>query len=82
MHVTDEVASVMFCNAIKLVVIWLYLTTIAVTPLLYRWLGVRLDFIGSILILAAGLFTVASRDTLSAGIVGLSLSYALEVDPT
>ncbi|XP_070188571.1 multidrug resistance-associated protein 1-like [Littorina saxatilis] len=44
-----------------------------------RWLGVRLDFIGSILILAAGLFTVGSRDTLSAGIVGLSLSYALEV---
>ncbi|XP_025097264.1 multidrug resistance-associated protein 1-like [Pomacea canaliculata] len=44
-----------------------------------RWLGVRLDFIGSILILAAATFTVISRNTLSAGIVGLSLSYAMEV---
>ncbi|XP_076444665.1 multidrug resistance-associated protein 1-like [Babylonia areolata] len=43
------------------------------------WLGIRLDFLGSLLVLAAAIFTVVSRDTLSSGNVGLSLTYALEV---
>ncbi|KAK7503044.1 hypothetical protein BaRGS_00005670, partial [Batillaria attramentaria] len=47
-----------------------------------RWLGVRLDFVGSLLILAAALFTVGSRDTLSAGVVGLSLTYAMQITGT
>ncbi|XP_076445818.1 multidrug resistance-associated protein 1-like [Babylonia areolata] len=43
------------------------------------WLGIRLDFLGSLLVLAAAIFTVVSRDTLSSGNVGLSLTYALQV---
>jgi ABC-type multidrug transport system fused ATPase/permease subunit len=47
-----------------------------------RWLAVRLEFIGSIIILAsAGLaiVSVASGIRLSPGIVGLSMSYALQI---
>ncbi|ERF69196.1 hypothetical protein EPUS_01153 [Endocarpon pusillum Z07020] len=47
-----------------------------------RWLAVRLEFIGSVIILAAASFaiiSVASGSGLSAGFVGLSLSYALQI---
>ncbi|RPB07610.1 hypothetical protein P167DRAFT_495580 [Morchella conica CCBAS932] len=47
-----------------------------------RWLAVRLEFIGSIIILgAAGLAitAVASGSNLPAGMVGLTLSYALQI---
>ncbi|XP_046577414.1 multidrug resistance-associated protein 1-like [Haliotis rubra] len=44
-----------------------------------RWQGVRLEVIGNIIVLAASLFAVMSRDTLSGGLVGLSISYALEI---
>lgn len=47
-----------------------------------RWLAVRLEFIGSVVILAAAGFAVISVATgsgLSAGIVGLSMSYALQI---
>ncbi|KAJ5176747.1 Metal resistance protein YCF1 [Penicillium canariense] len=47
-----------------------------------RWLAVRLEFIGSIIILAsAGLaiLSVASGSGLSAGMVGLAMSYALQI---
>ena len=47
-----------------------------------RWLAVRLEFIGSIIILgAAGLsiFAVASGSGLSSGAVGLAMSYALQI---
>ncbi|KAJ5906784.1 Metal resistance protein YCF1 [Penicillium subrubescens] len=47
-----------------------------------RWLAVRLEFIGSIIILAsAGLaiVSVATGIRLSPGIVGLSMSYALQI---
>lgn len=47
-----------------------------------RWLAVRLEFIGSIIILAsAGLaiVSVASGSRLSAGMVGLAMSYALQI---
>ena len=44
-----------------------------------RWLSVRLEFIGNLVILFASLFTVLSRDKLDPGSVGLSLSYALTV---
>lgn len=47
-----------------------------------RWLAVRLEFIGSIIILAAAGFAIISVTTgsgLSAGLVGLAMSYALQI---
>ena len=47
-----------------------------------RWLAVRLEFVGNCIIFAAALFAVLGRDNLSPGIVGLSVSYALQVTQT
>lgn len=47
-----------------------------------RWLAVRLEFIGSFIILAAASFaiiSVANGSVLSAGMVGLAMSYALQI---
>ncbi|TKX20097.1 Metal resistance protein YCF1 [Elsinoe australis] len=47
-----------------------------------RWLAVRLEFIGSVIILAAASFAIISVSTgsgLSAGMVGLAMSYALQI---
>ncbi|EMC96931.1 hypothetical protein BAUCODRAFT_433092 [Baudoinia panamericana UAMH 10762] len=47
-----------------------------------RWLAVRLELIGSVIILAAAGFAIASVTTgsgLSAGLVGLAMSYALQI---
>ena len=47
-----------------------------------RWLAVRLEFIGSFIIFAAASFAIISVVTesgLSAGMVGLAMSYALQI---
>ncbi|RCK65365.1 Metal resistance protein YCF1 [Candida viswanathii] len=46
-----------------------------------RWLAVRLEFLGSIIILGAAGLSILTLKTshLSAGIVGLSVSYALQI---
>ncbi|KAK3676345.1 ATP-binding cassette glutathione S-conjugate transporter ycf1 [Recurvomyces mirabilis] len=47
-----------------------------------RWLAVRLEFLGSVVILSAASFATVSVSTgsgLSAGLVGLSMSYALQI---
>ncbi|KAM0334168.1 hypothetical protein ACHAQA_001188 [Verticillium albo-atrum] len=47
-----------------------------------RWLAVRLEFMGALVILAAAGFaivSVANHSGLSAGLVGLSMSYALQI---
>ncbi|KAL6233841.1 hypothetical protein BDW75DRAFT_214069 [Aspergillus navahoensis] len=47
-----------------------------------RWLAVRLEFIGSVIILVSALLSIVSVATgskLSAGMVGLAMSYALQI---
>ncbi|KAJ3278722.1 Multidrug resistance-associated protein 1, partial [Blyttiomyces sp. JEL0837] len=44
-----------------------------------RWLGMRLETIGNILVLVTALFSVIESSTISAALVGLALSYVLQV---
>ncbi|GIY40685.1 multidrug resistance-associated protein 1 [Caerostris darwini] len=45
-----------------------------------RWLSIRLEFLGYTIVFLSALFAVYLRDTLSPGIAGLSVSYALQAD--
>ncbi|KDR24195.1 Multidrug resistance-associated protein 1, partial [Zootermopsis nevadensis] len=47
-----------------------------------RWLAVRLEMVGNLIIFFASLFAVLNRDTMSPGLVGLSVSYALQITQT
>ena len=47
-----------------------------------RWLSVRLEMLGNVIIFFASLLAVLGRDTLDPGIVGLSLSYAMQITNT
>ncbi|MCJ1306993.1 hypothetical protein MMC25_000637 [Agyrium rufum] len=50
-----------------------------------RWLAVRLEFIGSFIIFASASFAVISVGTnsgLSPGMIGLAMSYALQITPS
>lgn len=45
----------------------------------HRWLGVQMEFVGNCVVFFAALFAVIGRNSLSPGLVGLSVSYALQV---
>ncbi|KAF3708249.1 Canalicular multispecific organic anion transporter 1 [Channa argus] len=47
-----------------------------------RWLAIRLEFLGTLVVFFAALFAVISRNSLDSGLVGLSISYALNVTQT
>ncbi|XP_042637031.1 ATP-binding cassette sub-family C member 3 [Orycteropus afer afer] len=44
-----------------------------------RWLGIQVEFLGNCVVFFAALFAVIGRSSLSPGLVGLSVSYALQV---
>ncbi|XP_039995158.1 canalicular multispecific organic anion transporter 1 [Xiphias gladius] len=47
-----------------------------------RWLAIRLEFLGNLVVFFAVLFAVIARNSLDSGLVGLSISYALNVTQT
>lgn len=44
-----------------------------------RWISIRLEFIGVIIILTTCLFILLSRDTIEPGDAGLAITYALQI---
>ncbi|XP_066905603.1 multidrug resistance-associated protein 1 [Halyomorpha halys] len=44
-----------------------------------RWLGIRLQLIGGVIVFFASLFAIIGKDYLSPGIVGLSVSYTMQI---
>ncbi|KAM0755919.1 ATP-dependent bile acid permease [Meredithblackwellia eburnea MCA 4105] len=49
------------------------------TVTLQRWLGIRLDFLGNILVLGISLFGVGFRNTVSPSKLGVVLTYSLSI---
>ena len=53
---------------------------------LFRWLAIRLEFIGNLIVFFATLFAVIERNAsgngIDPGLAGLSISYALQVGIT
>ena len=65
------------------ILLWIYYPVIFVSC---RWLAIRLEFVGNLIILFAALFAAIQRNYndelklhISPGLVGLSISYALQV---
>ncbi|XP_067393213.1 ATP-binding cassette sub-family C member 2 isoform X2 [Emydura macquarii macquarii] len=47
-----------------------------------RWLAVRLEFVGNLVVFSAALLAVIAKDSLGSGMVGLSISSALNITQT
>jgi ABC-type multidrug transport system fused ATPase/permease subunit len=52
--------------------------------LVFRWLSIRLELIGNLIVFCSALFAVLFRhsDNVTAGLIGLSVSYAFNVTQT
>ena len=44
-----------------------------------RWLSIRVEILGNIIVFLAAVFAFHSRDSLTAGVIGLSISYAMQM---
>ena len=44
-----------------------------------RWLSIRVEILGNTILLFAAIFSYYNRDNLTAGLVGLSISYAMQM---
>ncbi|XP_032409131.1 canalicular multispecific organic anion transporter 1-like isoform X2 [Xiphophorus hellerii] len=58
------------------------LKTIFLRIMSNRWLAIRLQFLGNLVVFFAAIFAVISRSSIDSGLVGLSISYALNVTLT
>eukprot|EP00794_Sanderia_malayensis_P010896 gene10896-12055_t len=56
----------------------------AYAPSMYanRWLAMRLELVGNCMIFFAALFAIISKDKITPGLAGLSISYAMQVTQT
>ena len=46
---------------------------------LFRWLALRLQIVGNLIVFFAAIFAVVEKGHIEAAIVGLSISYAMQV---
>jgi hypothetical protein len=46
---------------------------------IFRWLAVRLETVGTLIVFFAALLAVLGKGAISPGLVGLSITYALQV---
>lgn len=44
-----------------------------------RWLAVRLEFLGNLVVTISAIFAIASRNSLSPGSTGLAISYSMQI---
>ncbi|XP_075710611.1 multidrug resistance-associated protein 1-like [Rhinoderma darwinii] len=47
-----------------------------------RWLAVRLEFLGNLMVFFAAVFAIQAGDKMTSGMVGLSITYALNITQT
>jgi ATP-binding cassette subfamily C (CFTR/MRP) protein 1 len=47
-----------------------------------RWIGIRIETLGNLITFFAALFAILGRDTVTAGLAGLSISYAMQITDT
>ena len=50
-----------------------------VSDMTNRWLSIRVEILGNFIVFFAAVFAFYSRDSLSAGVIGLSISYAMQM---